>query len=133
MKKKILMIDDDERICMTVKRCIEKSGDYEVISFTDSRRGLRYAKTDAADIIILDVMMPGMDGVEVLRRLRKEKKTRFIPVIMMTGDTSDETREMAMYEYAEHYVTKPVDLDQLKERIDRMLAIRSQLQMDGFV
>ncbi|HWU36103.1 MAG TPA: response regulator, partial [Candidatus Acidoferrum sp.] len=81
-KKKILIIDDEEDLCVLARHTLTlERPDLEVVSANDGPSGIRRAQTDQPALIILDVMMPRMDGYEVCRLLKKEAKTRAIPVI----------------------------------------------------
>ncbi len=120
----ILAIDDDPRLCLTIRRWLEVKGNYRVIAVTDGREGLRVAKRQKPDLILLDLVMPGLDGIEVLKKLNNSSATRFIPVVILTGSPSIETREDAEYEYVEHYLTKPIDPKKLLEKIESILKRR---------
>jgi len=118
---RILVIDDDERICSTIRRWLETGDDYEVMTETSPKAGLRAANRNMPDLILLDVAMPKLNGIEVLRRLHMRMSTRFIPVIMITATDDDESREAARYEYAEQYISKPIDKQYLESRIEQTL------------
>ncbi len=120
----ILAIDDDPRLCLTIRRWLEMRGNYHVIAVTDGREGVRVAKRKKPDLILLDLVMPGFGGIDVLRKLNKSSATRYIPVVILTGSPSDETREEAEYEYVEHYLTKPIDPRKLLEKIESILKRR---------
>jgi CheY-like chemotaxis protein len=108
MKKRILVVDD-EPMNITILREILKS-DYTVVAATDGERALAFASSATRpDLIMLDIMMPGIDGYEVLRRLRANPRTAGLPVIMVTAkDQIDD--KMAGYELGvSDYITKPVD------------------------
>ncbi len=120
----ILAIDDDPRLCLTLRRWLEVKGNYRVIAVTDGREGIKVAKREVPDLILLDLVMPGLGGIEVLKRLNKLAQTRYIPVVILTGSPSDETREDAEYEYVEHYLTKPIDPAKLLEKIESILQRR---------
>jgi CheY-like chemotaxis protein len=120
----ILAIDDDPRLCLTISRWLEVKGNYRAIAVTDGRQGLKLAKREKPDLILLDLVMPGIDGIEVLKKLNKSAATRYIPVVILTGSPSIETREDAEYEYAEHYLTKPIDSETLLAKIESILKRR---------
>ncbi|MFH1046134.1 MAG: response regulator [Candidatus Omnitrophota bacterium] len=88
MKKKVLLVDDELDFLYTVKLRLE-ANDYEVITATDGKEALRKIKSDKPDAVLLDVMLPKLDGLETLKRIRKMDKT--LPVFMMTA-FSDESR-----------------------------------------
>lgn len=120
----ILAIDDDPRLCLTLRRWLEVKGNYRVIAVTDGREGIKVAKHEVPDLILLDLVMPGLGGIEVMKRLNKSARTRYIPVVILTGSPSVETREDAEYEYVEHYLTKPIDPAKLLQKIESILQRR---------
>ncbi|MFO8053374.1 MAG: response regulator, partial [Candidatus Omnitrophota bacterium] len=76
------------------------------------------------DLIILDIIMPQVDGIEVLKKLKESKETLSIPVIMLSAKTDDETKLKAAALYDEYYITKPVQIDQLKSKIKEVFQRR---------
>jgi CheY-like chemotaxis protein len=118
---RVLIIDDDPKICFTIKLWLESDGGKVVRVHTHARLGLISALRNRPDLIILDYQMPGLDGLSVLRKLGRWQRTRFIPVIMLTGNLESKPREMAMYQYAEHYLTKPVSRETLLDCVNGVL------------
>ena len=84
-RPKVLMIDDNKEICRLMKEYLEKSGRYEVTVFTDARMGVRYAQIERPDVILMDLMMPDMDGTEAAEYLLDDEATRNIPIIFITA------------------------------------------------
>jgi adenylate cyclase len=119
-KKKILIVDDEPELVEMLKIRLEASG-YDVISASDGEEGLKRAEKEKPDLILLDIMMPGMDGLVVLARLRNNLETNFIPVIMLTakGDTSAILE--AQREFATDYVIKPFEPQHLLSLIQKCL------------
>ena len=78
-RPKVLMIDDNKEICRLMKEYLEKSGRYEVTVFTDARMGVRYAQIEKPDVILMDLMMPDMDGTEAAEYLLDDEATRNDP------------------------------------------------------
>lgn len=120
---RILVVDDDEQVCRTIKATLEFGGEYEVITATDGKSGLRAARREIPDLILLDIEMPKMDGLEMLKRLREDDHVGLIPVIMVTADETQESLEVAMHDFAEQYVTKPFRQGELKRKIERVLKL----------
>lgn len=120
----ILAIDDDPRLCMTLRRWLQVQGNYRFISVNNPREGLRVAKREKPDLILLDLVMPKLGGIEVLKKLNKSKQMRYIPVVILTGSPSQETLEDAQHEYVEHYLTKPIDRKTLLDKIESILKRR---------
>ena len=116
-KNTILLIDDDENICKVVTLYLEKEG-FDIRVAQDGRTGLDMFFEITPDLVLLDIMMPGMDGIEVIKELRKEKKT---PVIMLTakGDTFDKV--LALELGADDYIVKPFEPKELIARIKAVI------------
>lgn len=121
-KAKILMIDDEKDLCYFVKANLEMVGHYEVVTATTGKDGLRAAGWHKPDVILLDVMMPVMDGFEVLKKLKEDQKTESIPVVMLTAKADDESKMKAAGLFGDDYLIKPVEFKTLKGRIDGILA-----------
>jgi len=96
---------------------------FKMICASNGRDGLEFARSMKPDIIVLDVIMPGIDGFAVLEALKKDKETVAIPVIMLTGLDDDQARLRASRLYDEACITKPVDAHQLKAKIEEILNI----------
>jgi len=133
-KTRILVIDDRERTVRVVQRLLEKEG-YEVFTALDGVSGLMKARGEKPDLIILDIMMPGMDGYEVCRRLQRNPVTARIPVLMLTGkgqidvpNVDDETIDIRIQERMEgfesgalEFLSKPVTAKGLLDRVRALL------------
>ena len=120
--KKILMIDDEKDFAMVTKSNLEAMGDYSVTVVTDGRSGLAAAAKERPDLILLDIIMPGMGGFDVLRELKSKSATTSIPVIMLTAIGSEEAKEKALSMFDEDYVVKPVLASDLAVRIKAVLS-----------
>ena len=105
-KKKILVIEDDEDIQELLKYNLTKEG-YQYLGTTSGSKGLQQAKLKQPDLIILDIMLPDLDGLEVCKKLKKEEKTENIPVIMLTAKSEEMDIVMGLELGAEDYITKP--------------------------
>ena len=116
-KARILIIDDDENICKIVKLYLEKEG-YEAVTALDGKSGLENFMMQTPELVLLDIMMPDMDGVEVIKELRKESN---VPVIMLTakGETFDKV--LALELGADDYIVKPFDAKELIARIKAVI------------
>ncbi|MCX5677731.1 MAG: response regulator [Candidatus Omnitrophica bacterium] len=119
--KKILIIDDEEEFVSFMKTNIELRYDYEVIAALDGETGLRAAESIGPDLVLLDINMPGMNGFEVLKKLRENGKTKAIPVIMVTARTDDETMMEALKLHDDGYVVKPVKIEELEKKMEEAL------------
>lgn len=119
-KKRILVVDDDKDCVQLVKDFLE-SKDYEIITAFEGETGVAKAKTIKPDLIIMDIMMPVMDGITALQRMKENPLVSKIPVIMLTSKDKDED-VLAGYKHgAEYYITKPFDLKQLILGVNLML------------
>lgn len=127
---RVLMIDDEESLCKMYKLGLEKTGPFEVGFATSGKTGIRMAQKGAPppDVILLDVRMPNMNGIEVLKTLKKEYPLSEIPVIMLSGLLDESTKKECNYQYGEEYIEKPVELAQLRSRIEAVLRRVGKLQ-----
>ena len=120
MTETILAVDDDIDILELVQMSLTAEG-FDVITANDGMSALEKAKAYSPDLILLDLMMPVMDGFEVIGKLRAEPQTRTIPVIMLTARAQTHERVQGLNAGADDYVTKPFDLDELTARIEAVL------------
>lgn len=125
VRKRVLLIDDDSRVRASLKMVLEPF--YDILQASDGHEGLDMFRKDEPDLILLDVILPGTDGLAVLQTLRMESK--MIPVIMLTGTNSVKTAVDAMKFGAADYLSKPFDVDELRIVIDRVLN-SSQLERE---
>ena len=119
--KRILTIDDEEDLTFFIKANLELTGEYEVTVARSGKEGIKAAIRSKPDIILLDIMMPHMDGYQVLDRLKKSRKTLSIPVIMLTAKGDDESKMKASSLYNEDYIVKPIQIDSLITKIEEVL------------
>lgn len=114
--KKILVVDDE----YTVRELLEISleDDYEIIKAEDGEEAIEKTKSKSPDLIILDVMMPKMDGFEVCRKLKFDKNTSNIPIIVLTAKHDPQDLKTAISCDVDEYITKPFEPDILKQRVD---------------
>jgi two-component system response regulator MprA len=117
MKARILIIEDDEAILAFLKRGLTYDG-YEVETAEDGQKGLAIARGNMPDLVILDIMLPGIDGIEVCRRLRAAGK---VPILMLTAKDSVSDRVVGLDAGADDYLVKPFNLDELLARIRALL------------
>ncbi|MGB6375831.1 MAG: response regulator [Syntrophobacteria bacterium] len=121
MAEKILVVDDEWELRNLLTEFLTGEG-YDVIQASNGEEALELAEKEEPQVILLDVNMPGIDGIEVCRRLKEEDKTRFIPIIMVTAL---EDRDVdAFVEGADDFVTKPFSLVELSFRVKSMLRIK---------
>lgn len=120
MAKKILVVDDEVQLVEMLKMRLEASN-YNVITAYDGQEALGKARKEKPDLIILDLMLPKIDGYKVCRMLKFDEKYKKIPIIMFTARAQDEDKEMGQEVGAEAYITKPFEpkilLGKIKELI----------------
>ena len=121
MKFRVLLIDDEETLCEVIRRGLERTGLFEVGFATDGKTGLLMARKGNPDVILLDVRMPNMSGLEVLRELKSKYPLSEIPVVMLSGLLDEATKRECNYLYGEEYVEKPVSLAALQNRLEAVL------------
>jgi two-component system response regulator MprA len=117
---KALIVDDEENIIELIRLGLRYEG-FQVETASDGEQGVTLAQRLSPDVVILDVMMPGIDGLEVLRRLRSNPTTRDIPILMLTAKDEVSDRILGLQTGADDYVTKPFDFYELLERIRAIL------------
>src|SRR5574341_1638755 len=123
MPKKILIVDDEPfNLDLLEQELCEQ--DYEIERANDGVEALEKVPTFEPDVILLDYMMPKMNGLEVVRRLKQEEKYRGIPVILLTAKASQEDKIKGLDAGADDYVVKPFDSFELLARVRSMLRIK---------
>ncbi|HEY8446305.1 MAG TPA: response regulator transcription factor [Thermomicrobiales bacterium] len=116
-KRLILVVDDEPAIVRLVRTKLQADG-YAVITASRGEEALKILEDERPDLVILDLMMPGMDGFETLRRIRTDSQ---VPVIMLTARTGDADRLKGFHVGADDYVTKPFNPDELSARVGAVL------------
>jgi len=122
-RKKILIVDDSTTALMMEQLVLGQS--YEILTAKDGAEGLKIAVRDLPDLILLDVVMPKMDGFEVCRVLRSIEPTKHIPIILVTTRGEGKNVEAGFANGANDYVTKPVNPRELLSKIERHLLPRA--------
>lgn len=107
-RKKILLVDDSSTVLL-MERMILSKNEYEVVTARDGVEGIEKARSERPDLILMDVVMPRMDGFEAVRQLRQEETTREIPVIMVTTRGELTSVESGYAAGCSEYVTKPIN------------------------
>jgi signal transduction histidine kinase len=120
----ILVVDDDERNIRLLRAFLEPEG-YELSEATNGGDALRIYRESMPDLVLLDIMMPDMDGYEVCRKIRMEETDIHVPVIMVTALEEREERERAAEIGADDFITKPLDKTELLSRVKSLLRIAS--------
>ncbi len=121
MSKKILVIEDDLASLRLTQYMLEHKG-YEVLIATNGLEGLKKARNEAPDLVILDVMLPGIDGFEICHRLRAEPPTAKIPILMLSAKSREVDLETGLKMGADIYITKPADPARILASIEALLS-----------
>lgn len=120
---RILVVDDEERNRRVLTAMLEVEG-YVVLEATDGERALELARQNPPDIVLLDIMMPGMDGYQVAGALKADAATRSVPIVMVTALHDRGSLVKALEAGAEEYVSKPVDRWELRVRVKNLLKLK---------
>src|SRR5437867_6871091 len=116
---KVLLVEDNEMNRDMLSRRLSRRG-FEVLIAVDGAQGVQVAKTEAPDLILMDMSLPVLDGWDATRQLKAAAQTRTIPVIALTAHAMTGDRDKAMSAGCDDYDTKPIELSRLLERINRM-------------
>lgn len=119
-EKKILVVDDEEHIIELIKFNLEKNG-YKVLTANTGDLGLKIAKEKMPDLLLLDLMLPGMDGLEVCKEIRKEPIISSMPIIMITAKSEELDKILGLELGADDYITKPFSVRELMARVKAIL------------
>ena len=117
---RVLVVEDEPDLRALLDRHLERSG-HRVVLAEDGRDALRMAWTQPIDLVVLDLMLPGIDGIEVCRRLRSDPRTARVPVVMLTAKQETADRIAGLEVGADDYVTKPFNLRELVLRVEAVL------------
>jgi excisionase family DNA binding protein len=116
----VMVVDDDDLVREMLVTALEESG-YRVVGVRDGPSALDVMTRTVPSLILLDVVMPGMDGLEVLQRVRDNPRTAHVPVAFLTGRAESEDRLRAIRQGGDDYIVKPVRLDELCARVEMHL------------
>jgi signal transduction histidine kinase/DNA-binding response OmpR family regulator/ligand-binding sensor domain-containing protein len=122
----LLLIEDNADVAYYIQTCLNE--DYQIIHCYDGQSGVEKGIELIPDIIICDVMMPGMNGFAVCQKLKTDERTNHIPIILLTAKASAEDKLVGLQYGADAYLTKPFDKQELRTRLTKLLEIRKTLQ-----
>ena len=122
-QKKILIIDDEEDIQKLLKIRFQQEN-FVVVTANDGDIGVKVAEQEVPDIIILDIMMPKMDGYSCLKEIRKLPKIKNVPVLMLSGKEEEKVRDLFAFQKIDGYIEKPFELDDILSKVKEILKIQ---------
>jgi two-component system alkaline phosphatase synthesis response regulator PhoP len=114
--KKILVVDDEVDLVETVRFSLEMEGFNVLVSY-NGEDALSQARKEKPDLILLDLMLPKLDGYKVCRLLKFDEKYKHIPILMLTAKTQEKDKALGMETGADEYITKPFEMDYLMEKV----------------
>ncbi len=123
MAKRVLLAEDEPNIVESLTFLLERAG-FAISAESDGRKALNAVLSDAPDILILDVMLPELDGYEILRQLRADQRTKALPILMLTAKGQREDREMALEYGADLFITKPFSNAEIVTAVRQLAAGR---------
>lgn len=119
-KKRVLLVDDEKDLVETMEMALEAQG-FEVISAFDGEEGLAKALHEKPDVVILDLMMPKMNGYQVCWEIKNREETKALKVIMLTAKTQESDKFWGFETGADEYVTKPFEMSELVKKISKFV------------
>jgi len=125
MSEGVLVVDDDHRIAKMVKDILNRRGTRNVLRVSSGEKALSALAQSQPALVILDIGMPGMDGIEVCRRIKANPATRHVPVMMLTGLGDRDRVQGACAAGADDYITKPFTIPVFLRKVDRFLGQRA--------
>lgn len=123
---RILLVEDNEQLLQTMKRMLSKR--YQVLTARDGKQALHTIMKEPLDVVVSDVMMPVMDGIELTHHIKQEPNYKQLPIILLTAMTREEDRDKAYASGADEYITKPFRMTSLKRRIDNIIENRQRIR-----
>ncbi len=120
MARKILMAEDSSSMRMMMSKALEGAG-YEVVEACDGEEALRAMETGAFDMLITDLNMPRLDGIDLIRTVRRTDGNRFMPIVMLTGDGNEQSRQLGKEAGASSWIVKPFKPAQLLQLVQTVL------------
>jgi len=121
---RVLVVDDDPVIMRLLRVNFEMEG-FDVVSASDGEEAIRSARNEAPDVIVCDIMMPKLNGLEVVERLRADPRTAGMPIVLLSAKAQASEVQKGLEAGADDYVTKPFDPLELVERVHAVIAARS--------
>lgn len=130
MTRKVLVIEDDPSALRFSAYALEQEG-YQVLTAANGVKGLKMAQEEEPDLVVLDVMLPGMDGFELCHRLRNDPATARLPILMLSVKGRESDSNMGLAVGADDYLTKPIGPAELVTSVRRLLEGKGAASMEG--
>lgn len=118
----LVIVDDCPLNLAILKRLSSSKGARDVLAFTDPFKALEHLSTVSAEVIIVDHSMEGLDGIELVRRLRADGPNQSTPIVMVTGSEAPDTRSLAAWAGVQDFLVKPIDVAQFKQVLSGLLS-----------
>jgi two-component system cell cycle response regulator DivK len=122
MAKTILIVEDDPRNLKLLRDLLQRFG-YEILEAPDGEQGVKSAGEKKPDLILMDIMMPKMDGLEATRIIKADEKTKHIPIIALTSYAMKGDREKTIEAGCDGYIAKPIDIKEVLKAIEHFLTV----------
>jgi DNA-binding response OmpR family regulator len=127
---RVLIIEDDQDICLSLRYALEREKDFSVSVAHDGESGLQEAARHAPDLVLLDLNLPGMDGMDVCEQLRRSAGTATVPIIMLTARVEEADKLSGLALGADDYITKPFSVKEVVARVRAVLR-RARTPLEG--
>ncbi|MEE9190106.1 MAG: response regulator [Candidatus Neomarinimicrobiota bacterium] len=125
MRSKILLIDDEGFFTQQTSLILENKG-YDVMVASNGLDGIQKAKSEDIDLILLDLMLPGMNGYQICSLIKQDDNFHHIPIIIFTAHDSENVRELSTKCNADYFYTKPVDIISLLQKMEELIKLKDQ-------
>jgi DNA-binding response OmpR family regulator len=126
LEHEILVVEDNADLRNFIRESL--SDEYSIVEAEDGKVGVEKATTRVPDLVISDIMMPGMDGIELCAKLKSDERTSHVPVVLLTAKSTQRDKIEGLGEGADDYISKPFDMAELKARIRNLLDQREKLK-----
>jgi two-component system chemotaxis response regulator CheY len=124
LKKKVLIVDDFENTRWIVQQILQKEEELEVVSAANGKEALQFFSGEKIDLLITDLNMPEMDGIELVQKIRATDKYRYIPIIMLTTERNPEKKQKALDIKVTTWIQKPFEQSQFRKIVRKALRLK---------
>ena len=124
IKKRVLIVDDFENTRWIVQQILQKEEELELVTAANGKEALQYFNGDKMDLLITDLNMPEMDGIDLVRKVRSTEKYRFIPIIMLTTERNPEKKQKALDIKVTTWIQKPFEQGQFRKIVRKALRLK---------